>query len=605
MISKKKMSLNMKVINVGLFGHVSNGKTTVVSRLTGVDTKKSSNEIKTGRTIKLGYANCLVWRCKENNNQECNTIITTGQTCVNKNVNKSETIANTVCPVCNRGIYTPDYKISFIDAPGHHSYVHTAIKGADVINCAILVTDARANELQPQTLEHLAILEALQINNIIVLQNKIDLLKPEQCIENFVKLKEELSNTVAKNAIIVPISAQRNLGMDNAKQALYNMLEKCRKNTDIPVGGSGASSGNNFFSIIRSFDINRPGTPESNRKGGVIGGTLKGNIEYKVGDIIEIRPGNYITEIKSIFSEDNECDVMSSGGLYGIGTTLDGNITKADSLTGCVAGLVGLKGICETLPPVVDEIKMNVIYMKLGLDGLVVNKLKVGEGCSIIIGNAVVKAVVKDITKIVVKTVNNTTRFQDKNIIFSLYKPACISANIGIIYEASKGSCSRLIGYGSIETETEQEKSPREEESKEKLEEKNIEQSLTDYITILPTVEEKSRLKFPVPRLYIHNRCIIWENFSSYTTLFNRTTSEIENFFSVELQAVTAPCKDGLKISKARFTSIQFENLLRKYIVKKVLCYQCKSYNTTPEKNSARVIQLNCGSCGAIRILQD
>ena len=83
----------MDYINVGLVGHVANGKTTLVQRLSGVNTKKNSQEIKSGKTIKLGYANCIIWHCLI-----CDAIYTTGQTenincCSNSNIEKFKIIA--------------------------------------------------------------------------------------------------------------------------------------------------------------------------------------------------------------------------------------------------------------------------------------------------------------------------------------------------------------------------------------------------------------------------------------------------------------------------------------------------------------------------------
>src|SRR3990167_11509488 len=135
---------NKKFINIGLVGHVANGKTTLVKALTAVNTKRSSKEVKSGRTIKLGYANCLVWKCGE-----CGQVTTTGQERSKK--------ANPVC--CGKKQDAPSKYISFLDMPGHHSYVHNMVKGSAVIDCAILVTDVRTDKLQVQTLEHLIILE--------------------------------------------------------------------------------------------------------------------------------------------------------------------------------------------------------------------------------------------------------------------------------------------------------------------------------------------------------------------------------------------------------------------------------------------------------------
>lgn len=44
------------------------------------------------------------------------------------------------------------------------------------------------------------------------------------------------------------------------------------------------------MSIIRSFSVNKPGTPEEEKKGGVVGGTIRRGV-LKVGDKVCIKPG--------------------------------------------------------------------------------------------------------------------------------------------------------------------------------------------------------------------------------------------------------------------------------------------------------------------------
>ena len=53
---------NQAVINVGLVGHVANGKTSVTEYMTGIKTNKHSAEKKQNKTIRLGYANFKIWK---------------------------------------------------------------------------------------------------------------------------------------------------------------------------------------------------------------------------------------------------------------------------------------------------------------------------------------------------------------------------------------------------------------------------------------------------------------------------------------------------------------------------------------------------------------
>jgi len=104
--------------------------------------------------------------------------------------------------------------------------------------------------------------------------------------------------------------------------------------------------------VIRSYDVNKPGTPIEELKGGVLGGSILEGI-LKVNDIIEIRPGRIIkdkdheilrcipiiTKIETLKVEDkNILEFSIPGGLIGIGTTIDPTLSKSDSLSGNVIG---------------------------------------------------------------------------------------------------------------------------------------------------------------------------------------------------------------------------------------------------------------------------
>lgn len=102
--------------------------------------------------------------------------------------------------------------------------------------------------------------------------------------------------------------------------------------------------------VIRSFDVNKPGTKIDDLKGGIAGGSiLKGVL--KIGDEIEIRPGivqkgpNNKNECKpirtfvvSLNAEKNQLLYAIPGGLIGLGTLMDSSLTKADQLVGNIIG---------------------------------------------------------------------------------------------------------------------------------------------------------------------------------------------------------------------------------------------------------------------------
>ena len=138
---------NLPELNIGVVGHIDHGKTTLLSMLTGKFTDTHSEELKRGITIKLGYADMIIYKCGDKyTNQEK----TDGKKC------------------------TPVRYVSFIDAPGHEMLMATMLSGAAIIDAAILVIAANEG-IKPQTREHFMALQAKKIKNIIVVQNKIDL----------------------------------------------------------------------------------------------------------------------------------------------------------------------------------------------------------------------------------------------------------------------------------------------------------------------------------------------------------------------------------------------------------------------------------------------
>ena len=170
--------------------------------------------------------------------------------------------------------------VSFVDAPGHESLMATMLSGATIMDGAILMISASEDCPQPQTREHLMALEIMGMKNLIVVQNKIDLVDENKAVKNYNDIKEFLKGTSYEEAPIIPISAQHGINMD----LLIEAIEK-----HIPTPKRDASK-NPTMLVARSFDINKPGMKIKDLQGGVIGGAIiKG--KFKTGDEIEILPG--------------------------------------------------------------------------------------------------------------------------------------------------------------------------------------------------------------------------------------------------------------------------------------------------------------------------
>jgi len=304
-------------LNVGLLGHVDHGKTTLTAALTGKWTDTHSEEIKRGISIRLGYADTYIYYCPK-----CDKIT----------IEKK-------CPGCG-GKAEIKRKISLVDAPGHETLMTTVISAASILNGAIFLIAANEECPQPQTLEHMLVLNTTNIRNVIVAQTKVDLVSKEKAMENYKQIKEFLKGTVAENAPIIPISANNKVNLDVLAKAIVE---------NIPVPEYDKKAQLRMY-VSRSFDINKPGSEISKLNGGVIGGSIvRGAL--KIGDEIEISPGiekkegavpePIVSKVTGLMEEKDVLKEAGPGGLIAVGTTMDPAITKSDGLVGSIIGKAG------------------------------------------------------------------------------------------------------------------------------------------------------------------------------------------------------------------------------------------------------------------------
>ncbi|HEY9701637.1 MAG TPA: translation initiation factor IF-2 subunit gamma, partial [Allocoleopsis sp.] len=260
--------------------------------------------MKRGITIRLGYADVTFRKCPECQEPDC---YSTAKECPIHNV-PTEFVR----------------KVSFVDAPGHESLMATMLSGAAIIDGAILLVAANEFCPQPQTREHLMALEMSGIKNVIIVQNKIDLVDKERVLKNYSQIKDFLKGTSYENSPIVPISAQHNVNLDLLIDTIEKYIQAPKRD----------STKDPLMFIARSFDINKPGTTPEKLKGGILGGAVMQGI-LKSGDRIEIRPGHIteeanqivakpiFTTIKSMITGSSPVDELHPGGSVALMTDLD------------------------------------------------------------------------------------------------------------------------------------------------------------------------------------------------------------------------------------------------------------------------------------------
>lgn len=401
-------------VNIGTVGHVDHGKTTLVSALSGKWTDTHSEELKRGISIRLGYADAVLRKCPECPEPDCYTVEKT-------------------CPIC--GQKSEELRtVSFVDAPGHETLMATMLSGAAIMDGAVLVIAASETCPQPQTKEHLMALDIIGIENIIIVQNKVDLVSKERLLEHYDEIKEFVKGTVAENAPIIPVSAQQNINIDLLIQTIEEVIPTPESSPDKP----------SHMFVARSFDVNKPGTLYDKITGGVIGGTLSQG-QIKIGDELEIRPGYKLeqentsrwipikTTVTNIFAGNNKLKIANPGGLLGIGTLLDPNMTKSDSLTGQVAGKPG------TLPPVWEDLTMNIQLLERVVgtsESEVIGPIIPKEPLMLNIGTAT--------------TVGVVVKANPRSVSVNLKRPVCAAVDSRIAISRRIGSRWRLIGVGTL-----------------------------------------------------------------------------------------------------------------------------------------------------------
>ncbi|CAF3845499.1 unnamed protein product [Rotaria magnacalcarata] len=330
--------------------------------------------------------------------------------------------------------------VSFVDCPGHDILMATMLNGAAVMDAALLLIAANETCPQPQTSEHLAAIGIMKLNSILVLQNKIDLVKEVQAKEQYQQIIDFVKGTNAEGAPIIPISAQLK----------YNIEVICEYITrKIPVPIRDFTSKPRLI-VIRSFDVNKPGAEVEELKGGVAGGSiLKGVL--KIGQEIEVRPGivskdnegrlqcrPLLSKIVSLYAELNDLAYAVPGGLIGVGTKIDPTLCRADRLVGQVLGEVG------ALPEIYTEIQITYFLLRrlVGVrtegdkKGAKVAKLTKNEMLMVNIGS--------------LSTGGRVLAIKDDLAKIQLTNPVCTEVSEKIALSRRVDKNFRLIGWGEI-----------------------------------------------------------------------------------------------------------------------------------------------------------
>jgi translation initiation factor 2 subunit 3 len=397
---------------VGGFGGFILHNTTIIEALTGIWTSSHSEELRRGITIRIGYADMPIYRFKAGEEEVYWSYPEFG------GYSEGELVR----------------VVSFVDCPGHESLMANMLSGATVMDGAMLVIAANESVPRPQTKEHAMALQILGVKSVVVVQNKLDLVSKEEARRNYEEIVEFLSTTEFADAPIIPVSAIHKVNLHYLVEALYRYIPLPKRDLAKPFR----------MYVIRSFDINKPGTRYRDLRGGVIGGSiLQGKV--KIGDEIEILPGYLYSEDGRIINKPLYANVQSirtqhaslkeayGGGLIGIQTDLDPYLTKSDNLVGNIAGEPG------SLPPVRNEFDMEYELFKyvVGTDETIeVKPLSVNERLRLNVGPAVTLGIV--------------TSIGPDNIHVRLHRPVVAEEGWRVAIATRVNNMWRLVGVGSV-----------------------------------------------------------------------------------------------------------------------------------------------------------
>jgi len=422
-------------MNVGTIGHVAHGKSTVVRGLSGVTTIKFKQEKERNITIRLGYANAKLYKCDDPNVPRPDCFRSFGSS--------EPDLVQCDHPAAKAG---SNYKllrhVSFVDCPGHDILMATMLNGAAVMDAALLLVAGNESCPQPQTSEHLAAVEIMRLKHIIILQNKIELIKENQAQTQYEEIKKFVAGTAADSSPIIPICAVLKYNLDAVVEYLCS---------HVPVPPRDFTSPPKMM-IIRSFDVNRPGQEIHELKGGVAGGSIIEGVLRK-GDEIEIRPGltnkgssgdvvcrPIRSRVVSLNAEANALQYAVPGGLIGVGTMVDPSQTRSNKVVGHILGHPG------KLPEIFIKIEVKyyllrrLLGVKLDGDGKAgkVQKLKKKEVLMVNIGSTAAGGIVE--------------KMEDNDVcLIKLTNPVCSKEGDKVALSRRIEKHWRLIGWGSIE----------------------------------------------------------------------------------------------------------------------------------------------------------
>jgi len=248
--------MSTRTLILGTAGHIDHGKTALIRALTGIDTDRLPQEKQRGITIDIGFAR-----------------LDLGET-----------------------------RVGIVDVPGHERFIKNMLAGASGIDVGLLVV-AADDSVMPQTREHLAILNLLNIKHGVIALSKVDLAEPSWTDLVEEEVRELVEGSFLEGAPIVRTSAAKGAGIDDLRTAL---TEVCSR---VPIRDAEEPF---RLAVDRSFVGQGVGT--------IVTGSVNAG-RLRVDEQVEQLPAGGMVRVRSLQSHGREVDEVHRGERAAINLT--------------------------------------------------------------------------------------------------------------------------------------------------------------------------------------------------------------------------------------------------------------------------------------------
>ena len=597
LISLKEYHEHAPINTFCVIGSVAAGKTEITRFLTNKDTKKFGMEQLNGCTVKMGHANLKVY------------------------YNGTDYLLN---PKMIPNGFKLIRHFSIADNPGHNSFMTTMITGSSTIDSAIFVVSGE-KAIEPQSHQHMKCFKSTGISDFTMVVSKIDLVSTSQALKDVVndidKFMNEHNLEDDIDPPIIPLSSFTKVNTDYLIKYLVsnpypkNIMELVNRDFNM--------------TIIRSFDVNKPGTSVFDIKGAVFGGSIQEGF-LTIGDVICILPGNVdiidgtyvytplITQVVGIKSDVTDLEVALPGGFIGVSTTLDPSHGKNNKMVGNIIVKINDKKDIDKLCNVTSIIFVSEV-VNLIEDDLIEDKdyllvihgsekmaklVSKANGLYKFILNGLIATIIGERVAILTK-IENTIDMISYGKINSIKKTDNIMTDLQLDFDHFLDNLPIQKKINSIELVNDIDNYPEFEEYKEELIDIDFMIDNINFDKKKYNVKcENVLLSTTTTSVIISNAATIMSAFTNDSKISMTLCDEFAKHIKTSIDTLKQAkihvdnvkiSFDGLR-STRKYIGPQFNNLLDSFIVTKFKCVNCNAIGSMYYESK----KTYCRACNAV-----